>query len=180
MAAGCCSQNEVEALESVISSRRSIRNYTEQTVSREVLDRILQNGLLAPSGMNAQSYELRVVDNPALLEEISRAVNPDRKSIFVNATAVVFIASGTNYDLAPVDCGLLAQNMMLSAKSLGLGSCCMGAPIRQMKNSEACAPFLARLGFSEGYDLILALALGYPAEEPDARPRKNTMVKYVE
>lgn len=172
-------QNNAQALEEVISSRRSIRKYTDQTVSRDILDRIVSNGLKAPSGMNRQSYELRIVDDPALLEAISRSCNPAKKSIFVGATAVVFIAHDPEYDLSQVDCGLLAQNMMLSAQSLGLGSCCMGAPVRQMLDSKRCAPYLQQLGFSEGYKLLIAIALGYPAESPAPRPRKDTMVKYV-
>lgn len=173
-------QSQPDVLEEVISSRRSIRKYTDQKVEREVLDRIVKNGLLAPSGMNRQSYELRIIDDPQMLDAISRAANPSGKSIFLGATAVIFIANAESYDLAQVDCGLLAQNMMLSAQSLGLGTCCMGMPIRQMKETPACAPYLQKLAFSDGYHLLLAIALGYPAESPSARPRKSTMVKYVE
>lgn len=173
------SQSNVETLEQVISERRSIRKYTEQNVSREVIDRIVENGLKAPSGMNRQSYELRIVDDPALLEAISHSVSPAKKSIFLGAPAVIFIANGTSYDLSQVDCGLLAENIMLSAQSLGLGTCCMGAPIRQMKASDGCAEYIERLGFSNGYNLLIAIAIGYPNESPAARPRKDNMVKYV-
>lgn len=179
-ALNCFAQDDAASLERVIASRRSIRRYTEQTVSREVLDRIVSNGLKAPSGMNRQSYELRIIDDPKLLEDISRSASPGSKSIFAGAPAVIFIAHGTSYDLSQVDCGLLAQNMMLSARSLGLGSCCMGAPVRQMKTSEACAGYIKKLGFSKDYDLLIVIALGYPDENPDARPRKDKMVKYIE
>lgn len=180
MASVCFAQDDAVSLERIISSRRSIRRYTGQTVNRNVLDRIVSNGLKAPSGMNRQSYELRIVDDPKLLEEISRSVNPDVKSIFAGAPAAIFIANGTSYDLSQVDCGLLAQNIMLSARSLGLGSCCMGAPVRQMKSSEACAGYMEKLGFSKGYDLLIVIALGYPDENPAARPRKDKMVRYVD
>lgn len=172
-------QDKAEALEKVISERRSIRKYSEQTVSRDVIDRIVSNGLKAPSGMNRQSYELRIVNDPKLIEAISRSVNPTKKSIFLGAPAVIFIANGTSYDLSQVDCGLLAENIMLSAESLGLGTCCMGAPIRQMKASENCAEFIEKLGFSKGYNLLIAVALGYPDESPAARSRKDDMVKYI-
>lgn len=172
-------QDNIEALEKVISERRSIRKYTEQAVSRETLDRIVENGLKAPSGMNRQSYELRIVDDPAILEAISRSVSPTKKSIFLGAPAVIFIANGTSYDLSQVDCGLLAENIMLSAQSLGLGTCCMGAPIRQMNASEACAEYIEKLGFSNDYNLLIAIAIGYPNESPAARPRKDNMIKYV-
>lgn len=172
-------QDNIEALEKVIYERRSIRKYTEQAVSRETLDRIIENGLKAPSGMTRQSYELRIVDDPVLLEAISRSVSPGKKSIFLGAPAVIFIANGTSYDLSQVDCGLLAENIMLSAHSLGLGTCCMGAPIRQMKASESCSEYIEKLGFGKGYNLLIAIAIGYPNESPAARPRKDNMVKYV-
>ena len=173
------SQSNIDALETVISERRSIRKYSEQAVSRETLDRIIENGLKAPSGMNRQSYELRIVDDPELLEAISRSVSPTKKSIFLGATSVIFIANGTSYDLSQVDCGLLAENIMLSAQSLGLGTCCMGAPIRQMNGSKSCAEYIEKLGFSKGYNLLIAIAIGYPNESPAARPRKDNKVKYV-
>lgn len=177
---GSFAQSQAEALEEVISSRRSIRKYTEQKVDRTILDRIVHNGLLAPSGMNRQSYEIRIVDNQELLEAISRSVSPLKKSIFFSAAAVIFIAYDESYGLSQIDCGLLAQNMMLSAKSLGLGTCCMGAPIRQMLSSKDSAPYIEKLGFSKGFNLILAIAVGYPAEDPSPKARKDTMVKYVE
>lgn len=176
----CSNPSEADVVESVIKSRRSIRRYTDAPVSRETLDRIIGNGLAAPSGMNRQSYEIRVIDNPALLEEISRAANPNTSSIFVNATSVIFVANDTSYDLSPIDCGLLCQNIMLSAQSLGVGSCCLGIPVRLMKNSEACAKYMDMLGFSEGYDFLVCIGLGYPDEQPNPTPRKNDMVKYVE
>ena len=172
-------QNDAEALDRVISSRRSIRKYTEQKVSREVLDRIISNGLKAPSGMNRQSYEIRIVDDPALLEAISKTAGNGKKSIFADAKTVIFIANDTAYDFSQVDCGLLAQNIMLSAKSLGLGTCCMGAPVRQMKSSKECEPYLGKLGFSKGFDLLISIPIGYPAEQPAPRPRKDNMVKYI-
>lgn len=49
-----------------------------------------------------------------------------------------------------------------------------------MKESESCAPYIQKLGFSAGYNLLYSIALGYPNESPDAKPRKEDMIKYVE
>lgn len=181
--------DEAQVLEQVIMARRSIRQYTDQTVSRETLDQLLRCGINAPNGRGLQAYEIRVVDNPETLLQITEAVrtdNPDMKlkqgtdNIFVGATSVIFIANDTSYDMSQVDCGLLGQNIMLEAYALGLGTCCMAHPVRLMKESPSCATFLEQLGFSQSYNLLYAIALGYPAETPDAKPRREDMIKYID
>lgn len=173
----------------VMMSRRSIRAYRDSAISREVLSEILKCGINAPSGMNRQSYEIRVIDNPTLIDSITAAVlrdnpqvggRPGFKNIFVNAPCVLFIANDSNYDLSAVDCGLLGQNIMLSAWSKGVGSCCLGMPVRLMKDAPSAQPYLDRLGFSAGYNFLYCIALGYPDEAPDAKPRSEEMIRYVE
>ena len=198
MLASCAQSTEVATpsgnledimTEKVIMSRRSIRQYQDVAISRDTLEQILKSGINAPSGRNMQAYEVRVIDSPALIDSITAAVladnpqmgdRPGFKNIFVNAPCVLFIACDSNYDLSQVDCGLFAQNIMLSACAKGIGSCCLGAPVRMMKDSPSAKPYLDRLGFSAGYEFLLCVALGYPAEAPDAKPRKSDMIKFVE
>ena len=194
MALASCSQGDVskesakdsESVDNVIMARRSIRQYTKQAISRDTLDQIIKCGINAPNGQNRQAYEIRVVNNPQMLKEISDAVIKDNKdmslkpgadNIFFGATTVVFIGNDTSYDMSQVDRGLLGEYIMLSAGDKGIGSCCMAFPIRLMKESESCAPLVQKLGFSAGYDLLYCIAMGYPNENPDARPRKEDMIK---
>jgi nitroreductase len=183
------STNDSKSVENVIMARRSIRQYTKQTISRDTLDQIIKCGINAPNGQNRQAYEIRVVNNPQLLKEISDAVLKDNKdmslkpgtdNIFFGASTVVFIGNDMSYDMSQIDCGLLGENIMLSAWEKGIGSCCMAFPIRLMKESESCAPLVQKLGFSAGYNLLYCIAMGYPNENPDAKPRKEDMIKYVE
>ncbi len=197
MALASCSQSDVskespkdsESVENVIMARRSIRQYTKQTISRDTLDQIIKCGINAPNGQNRQAYEIRVVNNPQILKEISDAVLKDNKdmslkpgadNIFFGASTVIFIANDTSYDMSQIDCGLLGENIILSAWEKGIGTCCMGFPIRLMKESESCAPFIQKLGFSAGHNRLYCIAMGYPNEQPDAKPRKEDMIKYVE
>ena len=197
MALASCSQSDVtkespkdsESVENVIMARRIIRQYTKQTISRDTLDQIIKCGINAPNGQNRQAYEIRVVNNPQMLKEISDAVLKDNKdmslkpgadNIFFGAQTVVFIANDTSYDLSQIDCGLLGENIMLSAWEKGIGTCCLAFPVRQMKESESCAPLIQKMGFSAGYNLLYCISMGYPNENPDARPRKEDMIKYVE
>ncbi len=197
MALASCSNNvepqntisDSEVVENVMMSRRSIRQYTKQTISRDTLDQIIKCGINAPNGQNRQAYELRIVNNPKLLKQISDAVikdkpdvslKPGADNIFFGATTVIFVANDTSYDMSQIDCGLLGENIMLSAWAKGIGTCCMGFSIRLMKESESCAPLIRELGFSADYNLLYCIAMGYPNETPDAKPRKEDMVKYIE
>ena len=70
--------------------------------------------------------------------------------------------------------------MILSAWSMGVGSCCLGGPVRFMKSNPEAAQFLKYLGFSENYDLLLCIGFGYPAEKPAAKPRNAAKVKFMD
>lgn len=169
-----------------IMARRSIRKYKNETVNREVLDQIMECGINAPNGQNKQSWEVRVVDNPQVMEEINKVLNAaypkmeNAAGCFRGAPVMVFIARDKGYDFSAYDCGLMAENMMLSAQSLGVGSICLGSPVRFINDNPACAPILERLAFSEGYELSLCVGLGYADEAPAAKPRDMGKVKYVE
>lgn len=168
-----------------IMSRRSIRKYRPEPVARETMAQILECGINAPSGLNKQSWEVRVVDNPAVMDEIIAAMseaNPDTdpgaiRGCFRGAPTMVFIANSQNYDFSPIDCGLLSENIMLSAWSLGVGSVCLGSPVRFLQNSPEA---LAMLQFPEGYTPIICIGLGYADENPDAKPRDPSKVRYIE
>lgn len=171
-----------------IMTRRSIRKYKPEAVEREKMQTIVECGINAPNGMNKQSWEVRVVDNPEFingLTEIFKKENPKAaerpgfKNMFNNAPTVVFIANDPTYDLSQIDCGLLGENMILSAWSMGIGSCCLGGPVRFMK-SPAAAEYMKKLGFSEGYELLYAIAFGYPDEAPAAKPRNTSKVKFID
>ena len=158
-----------------ILARRSIRKYTAQPVEREKLELIVKCGINAPSGLNKQPWEVRVVDDAAYIDGLTAlytkanpkaAEDPNFKNMFRNAPAVIFIASPVDGS-GQLDCGLLGENMVLAAQSLGLGSCCLGGPTRFMTDAAEAAPYLEKLGFSEGYKLLYAIGVGYPDEAPD-------------
>ncbi len=187
----CCPHKGNAVIEAIMA-RRSIRAYTDEAVSRELLDKIAECGINAPNGMNAQQWEVRIVDSKEWLDKATAAYresvkgtpaekefeSPNFKNMFRNAPAVIFVAHKPGH-CTQVDCGLMAGNMMLAAQSLGLGSICMMGPLMWL-NSEAGKPVVASLGFSEGYEPLLCVGIGYAAEQPAARPRNKEVIKYVE
>lgn len=176
-------------IDEVIMSRRSIRRWQDKPISRDTLDIVMKHGINAPNGKGIQAYEVRVIDKPDLLKEMSDAVVKDMpkvgerdgfRNIFVDAPCVVFIAAYKDYDLSQVDCGLLGENIILSAWSMGIGSCCLGSSARMLNTSESAAPYLKKLDFSDDYKLLYCIALGYPDETPDARPRNEEKAHFIE
>lgn len=173
----------------LMMSRRSIRAYKDSVISRETLNEILKYGINAPNGQNLQSYEIRVIDSPALIDSITQAVVKDNpkiaerdgfKNIFVNAPCVVCIACDTQYDMGQIDCGLLGENIILAAWAKGIGSCCLGSSARWILDSPSAKPYLDCMAFSKGYKLLYCIALGYPAETPKAKPRRDDMIKFMD
>ena len=194
VASACCqnqaqsSGNNSDAVIENIMARRSIRQYKDIPVGRDTMNVILECGINAPNGQNRQSWEVRVVDSPTLMDEIKEAMaqgHPDMepkavKGCFRNAPVMVFRARDPSYDFSAYDCGLRAENMMLSAWSLGVGSICLGSPVRFLTDNDACRPVLEKLGFSAGYELCLCVGFGYADEAPAAKQRNPEKVKFVE
>ncbi|MCD7721919.1 MAG: nitroreductase [Prevotellaceae bacterium] len=170
-----------------IMARRSVRQYTDQPVERWKLELIAQCGINAPNGMNWQPWQVRVVTSKEFIDGTTaafNAANPQMagdgaKNMFRNATAVIFIASPSDGS-GQIDCGLMGENMVLAAQSLGLGTCCLGGCIPFLRNDPSAAPYLERLALPEGYQLLYAIAVGYPDETPEAKPRDAAKVQFVE
>ena len=174
------------AVVETIMARRSIRKFKPKAVEKQKLDQIVKCGIYAPNGMYKQSWEIRIVNTPEVMEEINKGYNVflksegKSKSIHPSygAPVLIFIANDATYDLSQVDCGLLGGNMILTAQSMHLGTCCLGGLVRYMNSKEA-QPLLDRLQLPKGYQLLYAIALGYPDEHPAAKPRNFEKIQYV-
>lgn len=200
MLSACCNKsNEMndnqltkeDAVVETLMTRRSIRAYKPEPVEKEIMDKILEVGINAPSGMNRQPWEIRVVDNEEYLGGITELQrqntdpdapynpfsDPNLRNIFRNAPTVVFIAYTPGL-CSQVDCGLLTGNMVNTAWAYGIGSCIQMGPVQFMK-TDIAKPYVDKLGFSEGYELIMAIGFGYPDETPDAKPRDASKIQYV-
>ena len=111
-------------------------------------------------------------ENPKMAED------PNFKNMFRNAPALIFVASPKDGS-GQLDCGLLGENMMLAAWSLGLGSCCQGGPIAFMKSSEAAKPYVEKLQISDDYQLLYVIGIGYADESPEAKPRDMNKAMFI-
>ena len=181
-------QMEVNPVLSNIMSRRSIRKYLDKPVEHEKLEVIVKCGINAPSGVNRQPWIVRVVEDQKLIADVTEVFkqeNPEQvardkdfKNMFRNAPNLICVCTPANGG-GELDAGLLGENMMLAAQSMGLGTCCLGGPVRFLLSNEKCKFFLDRLDIPADYKLNYILAIGYPDEQPDAKPRDASKVKYI-
>jgi len=180
----CCQQNEVVK---TIMQRRSVRKYQDKQVEHAKLELIATCGINAPNGMNKQPWEVRVVESKAWIDGITAefvkknkdmvARDKNFKNMFRNAPNVIVIATPKGQGL--IDAGLMGENMILAAQSMGLGTCCLGGPVQFVKNDEAAKPYLAQLKLPDGYEIAYMIAVGYPDETPEAKPRDMQKIQFI-
>lgn len=171
-----------------IMARRSVRKYQDRQVEHAKLMLVAECGINAPSGMNDQPWAVRIVESPEFIRQTTDLFvkehpdmakrDPNFKNMYRNAPNLICVAAPADGSGA-LDAGLLGENMMLAAQSLGLGTCCLGSAARILSGSEAFAPWLKRLNLPEGYELVYILAIGYPDESPAAKPRDKAKIEVV-
>lgn len=183
----CCAKNN--SVVQTIMSRRSVRKYLDQPVEHEKLALIAKCGISAPNAMNQQNWAIRVVENQDFItattaifkkenpEQVKRDVN--FKNMYRNAPNIIIVATPRNDQYGMVNAGLLGENMMLAAQSMGLGTCCLGGSARFLQTNEACKPYLAQLNLPDGYEICYILAVGYPDETPEAKPRDESKIEFI-
>ena len=174
-----------------ISDRRSHRVYKKDQLPEEVLSAILKAGLEAPSARNRQPWHFSVVQNAELIQEVHdeaaknmtaatgspRFKDPEFQ-IFYYAPTVIFIFGEKEFYWSHVDCGIAVENMALAAEGLGIGSVILGLPLPAFKGDKA-DELRARLGCPEGYDFVVALALGYATDRKEAHDLREENISRI-
>ena len=181
-------QLEVNPVLSNIMARRSVRKYLDKPVEHEKLEVIVRAGINAPSGMNRQPWIVRVVEDQQLIADVTEVYkrnNPEQvkrdkdfKNMFRNAPNLICVCTPAEGG-GELDAGLLGENMMLAAQAMGLGTCCLGGPVRFLNSNAEAKFFIDRLDIPEGFKLNYILAIGYPDEQPEAKPRDTSKVKFI-
>ncbi len=182
-------QNEFDnEVMQTIMARRSVRKYLDKPVEHSKLEAVARAGINAPSARNWQYWAVRIIEDYKLIADVSevyKQANPEAvsrepgfKNMFRGAPNLICVCAPKDggFDL---DAGLMGENMMLAAHSLGLGTCIQTGPVRWLLTNEKAKFFLERLDIPEGYKLLYVIAVGYPDEKPDAKPRDASKVKFI-
>lgn len=147
----------------VVIRRRTIRKYEQKPVPREILDRLLDAGRLAPSGANLQPLEFIAVDDPQTCAQVFECLAwagylaDGAPPAGMEPTAYIVILNNKQIREDPgQDPGIAAESMTLVAEDEGIGSCMIGS-IKRGRLAQV-------LGIPDTHSIQLVLALGYPAE----------------
>jgi len=159
-----------------IKGRRSVRSFQDRPVERELLERLVEAGIWAPSGGNAQTWHFVVITDPEQLRRI-RTVSPGMLGNPPAAIAVCqdFVAAREKggelgASLAVADAAMAAQNILLAAYDAGLGTCVI-ASFHKGAVSRI-------LGLPEGVEPVLLVSVGWPARVPPPPPRRTDVISW--
>ena len=165
-----------------IADRRSIRSYTDEPVSDEMLKKLIDAAEQAPSAMNRQSAKIVVVQDAetrAQLTRMNATVMGNTGDPMYGAPTILVVLADANAKCAVQDGSLVMGNLMLAAASLGLGSCWINRAKEEFETEEGKA-LLKKWGIEGDYIGVGHCILGYPAEEPrPAAPRKPDYIVYA-
>ena len=165
-----------------IKSRRSIRKYKSDMVPQDKLEKIIEAGTYAATGMGKQSPIIVAVTNKELRDKLSAmnakimGVNSDP---FYGAPVVLIVLADKNRPTYVYDGSLVMGNLMLEAEAQGVGSCWIHRAKEEFESEEG-KEILKSLGIKGDYEGIGHCVLGYAdGPAPKAAPRKDSYVYYV-
>jgi len=158
----------------VIRDRRSIRKYKDTPVERDKIEQVLDAARLAPSWKNLQCWRFLVLTEPEKIAKLLEAFpddNPGKKAVAM--APVVILACGdpaqsdveNGIEYYVCDTAIAFAHLCLAAHALGLGTCMMGWYDEALIKKT--------LGIPENMKILGLTPLGYPDQEPKARPRKE-------
>lgn len=183
-------------LKEAIYTRRSIRDYTAEPVSEQIIRELIDAAIQAPTAVNAQPCTFCVVRDQSLLQTISREakvhmlkttpvglmshhfseiLNNSNFDIFYHAPALILISTVADIPWAAEDCALAAENLMLAARGAGLGRCWIGFSQGFLGTSEGKA--LLRL--PAAYRPIAPIIVGHPKTPPPQVLRKEPEIRWI-
>jgi nitroreductase len=183
-------------LNEALYNRRAVRMYETVAVDERAVRSLIDAAIQAPSAINEQPWSFTVIRDRPLLARISDAAkaytlaaspvgllshhfeeilgNPSF-NIFYDAPLLVVIASKIEGPWVTIDCSLAAQNLMLAARAMGLGTCWIG-----FAQSYLCTPEgKAQINLPPAYLPVAPIIVGYPVSFPPSVPRKPAEIRWI-
>jgi len=182
------------ALENIFA-RRSVRNFTDERVPNEIIGEILRAGTYAPTAANQQPWRFVIISNAEKIRQygqqakklwveqykdateprlvaLTRTMSRPEMDVFYGAPVLVLVFSAPGSLHGEVDSALAAENMMLAARSLGVGSCWIGLAMPLGTDME----FRNEIGVPADHNLVAPLIFGYPVKADQRAPARNNDV----
>jgi len=152
-----------------LRTRRSIRNFLDKEVPKEVIEEMIDAGRLAPTANNVQPWEFIVITDKEMRRKLANTTDWG-KFIADAPVCVVVVCKETKYYLE--DGSAATENIMLAARAHNVGTCWVAGD-----KKPYAGKILDMLGVPSGYKLISLIATGYPRSEPtpDKRNLKEAL-----
>lgn len=177
-------------IQEAVYARRSVREFTAQSLDKATVQALIQAAVQAPSAVNHQPWAFVVIQDKALLRsysdrakallaktldinlialELKEALADREFNIFYNAGTLIVICAKPIGQHPDWDCCLAAQNLMLAAHGMGLGTCPIGFawPLLEQPDVQE------HLKIAPEYRPVLPIIVGYPSKPPPAVPRNE-------
>ncbi len=153
----------------VIKARRSIRKFTGQAVADELIEKIIEAGTWAPSGLNNQPWKVAVIRDQSTIKAIAPLTRYARIIDGAPVLLAPFLDTAASYDRTKdiQAMGAFIQNMLLAIQALGLGGVWLG---EILKSKEKVARIV---NAPDTLELMAVIALGHPAEQGGTGSRKS-------
>ena len=195
-------ENRNIAVMETILHRRTIRRFETKQIEEDALQQILQAGLYAPSAGGRQGVLFVVSQDREVNEQLGKikranshprmatatsyvskeqpsiADDPKLTNAFYDAPTVITLFAPKDFLFSAEDCAVAAENMMLVADTLGIGSCYIGQGWTAFADPYG-QEILRRWGVRTDYYAVMQLLLGYPRENdrhPEPKPRKEDRI----
>lgn len=181
-----------------IFARRSVRLYKDQPVPRETMEEIIKAGTAAPTGSNSQLWRFVVVSDKLTREKLVKLSEPrlekwletyanekfkalrkrlasqNADTIYYGAPEIVFVMGKGN--TAAFDCSMACENMMLAARSMGIGSCWVFFGQLVIDDAEV----KEMLELKDDEKVFGPIILGYPKGDfPPTPPKNDPVIKWI-
>lgn len=150
---------------SLLMKRRSIRKYTEKPVDDEMIQRIIEAALLAPSSKKSQPWEFIVVKEKQLMNQLAKSRDVGAAFMKEAPLAIVVLADPEKSNVWVEDTSIAATLIQLEAESLGLGSCWVQVRNRYANESKTTEDYIRDLlHIPDQLHVACMIAIGHPAE----------------
>lgn len=151
----------IDSFNDVLKARRSTREYTEEGVSNEEMQQIVEAGTLAPSGMGRKELMFVGLTNEYAKEYLSIAKNKFGMDRYYGAKHIILVFRNKEIEsLYLLDVGAAMENMLLKATNLGLQSCWIHAA-KDLAENKDFSKFQEKLGLDSKYEVLESIAIGH-------------------
>ena len=165
----------------VMKERKSVRSFTDETISKEDLMMIAEAGRLSPTARNNQLRKFTIIQNKELISRLGKAIGNELKREdydFYKPNAIILVSVSRDDKSGPVEVGLASQNMWLAATALNLGMVWTNQ-LRDISDKQAVRQVLNQLDIPSDHICINAMVVGVANEDPEVKER-NEEINFID